>query len=425
MNRTHILILGAGPTGLEAGLAAVEIGLDFTILEMADGPAGNVRSWGHVRTFTPWSMNVSRRATEQLAAAGVGVPGGDLCPTGHELVRDLLCPIAELAELAPRIRYGTRVLEIGRDGLLKNEEIGTDQRGETPFRVLIEQAGEESLVFADVVLDCTGSYHNPNALGGSGIHAPGERSVADSIVRVVPDVIGNESDWARQRILLVGSGYSAQTVARDLQELCSRHPDTEVTWAMRSQAPTLGEVENDPLPERAALVALARDLISAAASGAADDPGIAVRLGRSVEGLRRASAGIEVTLRNSATREMETVVVDRVIALTGYVGDHTIYRQLQVHECWATSGPMKLSAALLASSSVDCLDQTSQGADTLKNPEPDFFILGAKSYGRNSTFLMRVGWDQVDEVFSLISRSPARVGEGRRGSMRIEVRDGR
>jgi len=99
-------------------------------------------------------------------------------------------------------------------------------------------------------------------------------------------------------------------------------------------------------------------------------------------------------------------VVDRAIALTGYVGDHTIYRQLQVHECWMTSGPMKLSAALLASSYVDCLDQTSQGADTLRNPEPDFFILGAKSYGRNSTFLMRVGWEQVGEVLSLLGGTP-------------------
>ena len=413
MNRTHVLIVGAGPTGLEAGLAAAEAGLDFTILEMTDGPAGNVRSWGHVRTFTPWSMNVSARAGEHLAAAGIRVPDGDQCPTGHELVWDLLRSIAELTELAPRIRYGTRVLEIGRDGLLKNDEIGTARRGETPFQVLVTQEGEESLIFADIVFDCTGNYHNPNALGRSGIHAPGERSVADSIVREVPDVIGNESDWSGHRILVVGAGYSAQTAVRDLAELRLRHPGTEVTWAMRSQAPTLGEVENDPLGERAALVTSARGLMSAAASGTSDDPGIAVRLGRSAEVLRRTTAGIEVTLRNSLAGETETVVVDRIIALTGYVGDHTIYRQLQVHECWATSGPMKLSAALLASSSADCLAQTGQGADALRNPEPDFFILGAKSYGRNSTFLMRVGWQQVDEVFALLHRLPAIVGEGR------------
>ena len=222
----------------------------------------------------------------------------------------------------------------------------------------------------------------------------------------------NESHWVGQRTLLVGAGYSAQTAARDLRELCSQHPDTDVTWAIRSEAPTLGEIENDPLPGRADLAASARGIVSAATGGSTEDPGIRVRLGCSVEGLRRASTGIEVTLRSSVARQLETVVVDRIIALTGYVGDHTLYRQLQVHECWATSGPMKLSAALLASSSVDCLDQTSQGADTLENPEPDFFILGIKSYGRNSTFLMQVGRQQVDEVFALVSRSRAIAGTG-------------
>lgn len=39
----------------------------------------------------------------------------------------------------------------------------------------------------------------------------------------------------------------------------------------------------------------------------------------------------------------------------------------------------------------------------LRNPEPGFFILGAKSYGRNSTFIMRIGWEQVDEAFESLS----------------------
>ena len=88
------------------------------------------------------------------------------------------------------------------------------------------------------------------------------------------------------------------------------------------------------------------------------------------------------------------------LSLTGFSGDHRLYRQLQVHECWATTGPMKLAASLLASSSADCLEQTSHGAETLVNPEPGFFILGCKSYGSNSTYLMRLGWQQVEDVFS-------------------------
>jgi hypothetical protein len=67
---------------------------------------------------------------------------------------------------------------------------------------------------------------------------------------------------------------------------------------------------------------------------------------------------------------------------------------------------MKLAASLLSSSS-DCLTQTSQGIETLTNPEPDFYILGSKSYGRNSSFLMRLGWQQVDDVFDFVTTGVA------------------
>ncbi len=42
------------------------------------------------------------------------------------------------------------------------------------------------------------------------------------------------------------------------------------------------------------------------------------------------------------------------------------------------------------------------GPETLLNPEPNFFILGQKSYGRSPNYLMRVGWEQVDDVFHLL-----------------------
>ncbi len=91
-------------------------------------------------------------------------------------------------------------------------------------------------------------------------------------------------------------------------------------------------------------------------------------------------------------------MADHLIALTGQVGDPTIYRQLQIHECYATAAPMNLSASVLGAASADCLAQPSPGADTLTNPEPNFYILGAKSYGRMNTFLLRTGYEQVDHL---------------------------
>jgi hypothetical protein len=122
-----------------------------------------------------------------------------------------------------------------------------------------------------------------------------------------------------------------------------------------------------------------------------------------VEALRALNGKIGVALRG-ADGEHQEVAVDRVLSLTGGVGDHSLYRQLQVHECYATCGPMKLSAAILgAAAGGDCLSQTTHGVETLTNPEPNFFLLGSKSYGRNNTFLLRVGYEQVEEVFALLA----------------------
>jgi cation diffusion facilitator CzcD-associated flavoprotein CzcO len=393
--KPRIAILGAGPTGLEAALAAVEAGHPFTVYEASPSVAGNVRAWGHVRLFTPWEMNVSPCMRRHLEAAGREVPNGSEHPTGHDLAEKVLEPLAALPEVAPHLRLGARVLGIGRQGLLKHEEIATPERGRHPFRILLSDgAGREWTETADLVIDATGTWSNPNTLGDGGIPAPGERTLAGEIRRDIPDLSAEKEDWAGKTILLAGAGHSAQTAIRALAELAKEAPGTRVIWALRNPEPTWGTHEGDPLADRAALAASAAEL----AGGAS--PAVEAKRGAVVEEIAKPNGRLEVTLRNGAGPE--TVEVDRILSLTGAVGDHGLYRQLQVHECYATCGPIKLSAALLGAGSSDCLTQTTHGADTLTNPEPGFFILGAKSYGRNNTFLMRIGWEQVGEVFGLL-----------------------
>ncbi len=395
----HIAILGAGPVGLEAALAAQESDCSFTVYEAGSEVCSSVRRWGHVRLFTPWGLDISPRMRRALAGTGAGLPAEDDpdCPTGSELVETVFAPIAELPQVAPHVRTGTRVKRVGREGLLKHEEIGSEERRAQPFRLLVEdEHGRERVEHADVVLDCTGSWGHPNALGDGGIEAPGEEAAAAAIERHIPDLVRDESRWAGKKILLVGAGHSAQTAVVDLAWLAERFPGTEVTWALRSESPRWHVDPDDPLPERARLTRRAQKI-------AEESSRVKTELGVVVESISATNGSYKVTLRHRSG-ERTTLDVDRMVSLTGFVGDHSLYRQLQVHECYATSGPMKLAAALLGSSSGDCLAQESHGADTLVNPEPNFFIVGAKSYGRNNTFLMRTGWEQVDEVFGLIEK---------------------
>jgi len=390
----NIAILGAGPIGLEAGLAAAERGLPFTIFDAAPSVAGHVRSWGHVRMFTPWAMNASARMGSALAGHGVAVPDGDDLPTGDDLVDRLYAPVAALPQMHGRLRLDTRVDAVGRDGLLKHEEIGTAARSRHRFRLLVRAAdGAETVEHADVVIDATGTYGNPNTLGDGGIPAPGERALADRIEQRLPDFAADPQAWAGRTILLTGSGHSAQTAAHQLATFARDAPGTKVVWAVRRAEPTFGAVAGDPLPERAALNAGAAEL----AAGACD--AIELRPGRVIEAVAQRDSRLVVTLRNGGAEEVE---VDRILSLNGGVGDFTIYRQLQVHECYATTGPMRLAATLLGAAGGDCLAQTGHGPDTLVNPEPGFFIVGAKSYGRNSQFLLRIGWRQIDDVFGLL-----------------------
>lgn len=393
--KPRLAIVGAGPTGLDAALAAIDSGLPFTLYEGADSVAAYLRQWGHVRLFSPWDLDVSPRIRRALESLGVAPPRGSDCPTGRELAELVFQPLAESPQIAPHLRLATRVLSLGREGLLKHQAIGDPARSQSRFRLLVQERGmAETADSADIVLDCTGTYGQPNSTGDGGIPAPGEEALGGRITRTIPDVLTYPEPWAGKRILVVGAGHSAQTAVVDLAKLVESHPETEILWAVRRRRAEWAVIDNDPLPERSALIQRAQ----AIAGG--HSPGVRCLTGVVVESIASSNDRLKVTFRQQdGTTRNE--IVDRILSLTGFSGDHLLYRQLQVHECWATSGPMKLAASLLAESSSDCLDQAGHGADTLKNPEPGFFILGSKSYGRNTTFLMRVGWQQVDEVFGL------------------------
>jgi hypothetical protein len=401
----RLAIVGAGPIGLEAALAAIEAGLDPTLYEAGARPAAHVRDWGHVRTFTPWSMNVSPRARGALADAGAKAPpGGDALPTGHELADHLLDPLSSLPQIGSRLRLTTRVRAIAREGLLKHEEIGTGARAARRFRLLVESDGEERVEHADAVLDCSGGYGTPNTLGDGGIPAPGEAALAARIERRLPDLEADPGAWAGRTTLLTGAGHSAQTAARGLARLAAEAPGTRVVWAVRSDAPTWQAVADDTLPERAALTTATEQL----AAGAS--PAVEVRAGAVTEALAERDGRVAVTLRDR--RGTSEVLVDRVLALNGSVGERSLHSELQVHECYATGGPMRLAAALLGAGAGDCLTQPSHGPEALENPEPGFFILGSKSYGRNGQFLMRIGWQQAEDAVGAVAAA-ARGDAGR------------
>ena len=63
--RPRLAILGAGPLGLEAALAAAHLQLPFAVY--VRGQVGqSLRQWGHVRLFTPFALNSTTLGKKSL-----------------------------------------------------------------------------------------------------------------------------------------------------------------------------------------------------------------------------------------------------------------------------------------------------------------------------------------------------------------------
>ena len=397
-----IAVIGAGPIGLEAALYASRLGYEVEVFEQGEVGA-NIFDWGHVRLFTAFSMNHSSlgisRIKEDLPNWHEPSPGAYL--TGREFVDSYLMPMSQLSELKKKINTGMKVVSIGRENILKGGLIGDPARTSYPFRILTENThGEEQIHTADIVIDSTGVYNNYNWLGEGGIPALGELKSKSFIDYQMPDVYGKDrSKFAGKKSLVMGAGYSAATVVCDFQNLIREEPATSLIWAIRAnRAEPIPLIQDDPLPSRAGLTKLANSISQDAGEN------IQFRNNTTVDSIEYFENKNAFSVGLKSNGQVEQIEVDRVIATVGYGPDNSIYRELQIHECYASRGPMKLSAALLGASSADCLAQESAGADTLKSPEPNFFIIGNKSYGRNPFFLIRMGLSQIVEVFSLISR---------------------
>jgi hypothetical protein len=347
---------------------------------------------------TPLGLSAIRRENPKSE-----LPAETACITGREHQESYLDPLAKTGVLREHIRLDTQVLGVGKQTYLKNDMAGDGHRARQPFRLLVRvNKNQERIEEADIVLDCTGTYGQHRWMGAGGIPAIGEMAVEPHIAYGLEDILGSrQSTYAGKNVLVVGGGYSAATTICYLSSLAEKHPDTWIYWLVRgSSTQPIKRITNDPLKERDRLAVRANSLATRG------EGNVEFHQQTVIESAEWAGPdrGFKVTAKCAG--KARTWEVERLIANVGYSPDSSLYRELQIHECYATLGPMNLSAALLKQAGVDCLQIPPQGAEALRNPEPNFFILGAKSYGRNSHFLLRNGFEQIREVFTLITGKP-------------------
>jgi len=396
--QSEVAVLGAGPIGIEAALLARRGGRDVQVYEL-DCVGAHIERWSHVEFFSPWRLNRSEWGRSTLEETGRELRPDEEFPTGGEYLEHYLRPLAWSQRLEQCVHTGCEVLEVSRAGALKTDCIGSETRADSPFVLRLNDAGDVRFASAEVLIDATGVYRTPNGLGPGGLRAAGETDHRERIEYYVPDVLDAErASYAGRRTLVVGAGYSAVTTLRNLQRLRAERGETEIAWLRREESEPYPLIPDDPLPVRREL----SEFGNAVSRG--DIPEIQV-----IEGtVRRIESGesrpLAVGLEGAdGGRRFEC---GRIVANVGYRPDLSLLRELQVRTCWATEGAMDLAASLLASESADCLDQETGGVELLEHPEPNFYMLGSKSYGRNSAFLLQDGFDQIRQVYESLEIEP-------------------
>ncbi|WP_226900544.1 FAD-dependent oxidoreductase [Nonomuraea phyllanthi] len=377
-----VVVIGAGPVGLAAAAHLAERGIDFTLLEAGDRVAASVAQWGHVRVFSPWKYNVDAAARRLLEADGWMAPDADWLPTGAELIDDYLAPLAKL--FGGKIRFGAKVSAISRLGY---DRVRTAGREQAPFLIRLDDGTE---LQARAIIDASGTYTSPNVLGASGLPAHGEGEVF--VDHTLPDVLGADRDrFEGKRVLVVGAGHSAATTLLALAEL----DDTPITWAIRAGNATraYGGGDADALPARGALGTRLRAHVE---SGR-----IRLLTGFFTHRINATGQGVEVVSRDPSGHE-QSVTVDRIVSATGYRPDHSIAAELRL-DLDPVLGSTRTLAPLIDPNQHSCGTVPAHGADELAHPEPGYYAVGVKSYGRAPTFLMATGYEQVRSVVAALA----------------------
>lgn len=393
-----VAIIGAGPVGLAA--AAHLVGRDLTplIFEAGATIAAHLESYRHVQFFSPWHFNIDPQAQRLLVAHGWSPPPADALPTAGQMLDDYLTPLAHLPSLAPHLYLNSRVLQISRAHV---DKVTTPGRDEAPFVLRVQTPSGLTEHRAVAVLDASGTWGTPNPLGANGLPALGEEAAAADIVYGMPDILGAaRGRYASKRVLVVGAGHSAIGNLLALAQLAEEAPGTQVVWAVRGTnlARHLGAGERDGLPARGALGLHLQALMASAR--------LEVYTGFRVQALQRLHDQITVLGEAPSGEPLRISGIDTIISATGSRPDLRLARELRLQlDPWLES--TAALAPLIDPNVHSCGTVPPHGHRALAHPEPGYYAVGAKSYGRAPNFLMATGYEQVRSVVAALAHDAA------------------
>ena len=297
--------------------------------------------------------------------------------------------------MAAVIETGAKVTAITRQGADKVLSRGREAK---PFVLAVSNGnGAIRRDLARAVIDASGTWTAPNPLGAGGILAEGEAENADRIAYGIPDVLGRDrAAYEGRTTLVVGAGHSAANVLLDLARLAERNPATSIVWATRGEnlMRVYGGGRADQLPARGELGSSLKALV--------DSGRVTLVAGFSVTRVPSRRRSGHRRGRDGGAASASSALSTGSSSSTGQRPDLNLTRELRLDlDPWLESS--KALGPLIDPNLHSCGSVPPHGHRELAHPEPGFYTVGIKSYGRAPTFLMLTGYEQVRSVVAAIA----------------------
>lgn len=380
-----VAILGAGPIGLATAAHLNTYNIPFIILEKG-AVAANVDSWKHVQLFSPWEYNVDQAAKKLLVETGWMMPNPTDIPTGEELRNDYLLPLSQLFK--EKIRTNEKVIAITK---LDTDKMKSSNREAKPFLIFTNNGQATKTYKASAIIDATGTWGHANPATSHGVLLPAERAASDKINYQIPNVIAQSERYANQKVAVVGGGHSAINSLLQLVKLKEHYPTTEITWVLRKNRveDALGGGADDELEARGALGSKMKKIIT--------DGVVQVETPFYIQSILEKTEGLVLKGMDRKIGPFDELIVN-----TGNRPDFSFHQELRYAADTATEAVPAL-ADLIDPNHHSCGSVPAHGEKELQQPEPNFYIVGSKSYGRAPTFLMATGYEQVRSIAAYIA----------------------
>jgi 2,4-dienoyl-CoA reductase-like NADH-dependent reductase (Old Yellow Enzyme family)/thioredoxin reductase len=251
-NRKNVVIVGAGPAGLEAALVAAERGHKVTVFEAASAPGGQVRLTAQSPRRREMIGIIDWRMA-QCAARDVAFRFDTLADADEVLAESPEVVIVATGGLAQVdvLEKGTDLVASGWDILSGDVKPGRDV-------LIFDDAGDHVGLQAAELIAATGAKVEimtpdrsfaPEVMGMNLV--PYMRALQDKDVTftVTWRLCGVEREGNRLKAV-IGTDYSDHRTSRDFDQIIVNHgtlPLDELYFDLRAGSTNLGEVDQDAL----------------------------------------------------------------------------------------------------------------------------------------------------------------------------------